>query len=80
MKTSLWMVLVIVVAWISFLIGYGVSALTGVGQPAADVTAAGGGYGAARTGPGAAAGGYGAPAGKSGGSRSRRGIAEDSSD
>ncbi|OGK85360.1 MAG: hypothetical protein A2X52_03025 [Candidatus Rokubacteria bacterium GWC2_70_16] len=60
MSTSLWIVMVIVVAWTSFLIGYGVSALTAVKQqPAAEVSAPGGGYGAAREGAPAAAGGYG---------------------
>lgn len=59
MSTSLWIVTVIVVAWTSFLIGYGVSALTAVRQPTAGVSAPGGGYGAAREGPPAAAGGYG---------------------
>jgi hypothetical protein len=59
MSTSLWIVTVIVVAWTSFLIGYGVSALTAVRQPAAAVSAPGGGYGAAREGRPAAAGGYG---------------------
>ena len=71
MKTRLWIVLLIVVAWTSFLIGYSVSALTGVSRPAAGVKGAGGyagaaeeseaeagGYGAGR--PKAGAGGYGA--------------------
>src|SRR3972149_2525908 len=42
MKTRLWIVLLIVVAWTSFLIGYSVSALTGVKPPAAEVKGAGG--------------------------------------
>lgn len=65
MKTRLWIVLLVVVAWISFLIGYSVSALTGVKRPAAEVTATGGGYGATRGGSKAAAGGYGGSAGRS---------------
>ncbi|MBI2527271.1 MAG: hypothetical protein HYV93_14960 [Candidatus Rokubacteria bacterium] len=95
MSTSLWIVTVIVVAWTSFLIGYGVSALTTVRQqPAAEVSAPGGGYGAARQGPAAAAGGYGeakararapaggygAPAGDSSGSRKRYRSEDSSSD
>src|SRR3972149_3621754 len=47
MKTRLWIVLLIVVAWTSFLIGYSVSALTGVKPPAAEVKGAGGIAGAA---------------------------------
>lgn len=66
MKTRLWIVLLVVVAWTSFLIGYSVSALTGTKRSAGGVTATGGGYGAASGGAGAAAGGYGAPAGGSG--------------
>src|SRR3990172_9191393 len=71
MKTRLWIVLLIVVAWTSFLIGYSVPALTGVSRPAAGVKGAGGyagtaeeseaeagGYEAGR--PKAGAGGYGA--------------------
>ncbi len=80
MKTGLWIVLLVAVAWTSFLIGYGVSALTGVKRPTVEVTATGGGYGAAAGGSGAAAGGYGAPAGGSeatpGGSDSGEGTAD----
>lgn len=76
MKTRLWIVLLIVVAWTSFLIGYSVSALTGVSRPATEVKGAGGyagaaeeseaeagGYAAGR--PKAGAGGYGAAEEKS---------------
>ena len=48
MKTSLWIVLLVVVAWVAFLIGYSVSALTGMqtsGRPAPAIAA---GYGTAR--------------------------------
>lgn len=65
MKTRLWIVLLVVVAWTSFLIGYSVSALTGT-KGSAGGAAAGGGYGVAAGGSGAGAGGYGAPAGGSG--------------
>ena len=52
MQTRLWIVLLVVVAWTSFLIGYSVSALTGVKRsaaerPAAEAGAAGGYTGAA---------------------------------
>src|SRR3990172_7082080 len=65
MKTRLWIVLLIVVAWTSFLIGYSVSALTGVSRPAPGGEGAGGdaragGETAAEGGGGGGAGGYGA--------------------
>jgi len=62
MKNSLWVIIVIVAAFLGFLIGYSVSSYTGykkvgmgAGAPAA------GGYGAPGGAP--AAGGYGAPGG-----------------
>ncbi len=62
MKNSLWVIIVIVAAFLGFLIGYSVSSYTGykrvgmgAGAPAA------GGYGAPGGTP--SAGGYGAPAG-----------------
>ena len=69
MKTRLWIVLLVVVAWTSFLIGYSVSALTGLKRPAAEVTWAGGDRGAAE-GSRAKAGGYG---GAAEGSRAKAG-------
>ncbi len=61
-KTSLWIVVVVVAAWIGFMLGYSVSAHTGAkpaqaGAPAA----ASGGYGGTKpaTGGKPAAGGYG---------------------
>ena len=82
MKTRLWIVLLVVVAWTSFLIGYSLSALTGA-RPAAEVTGAGGdrgaaegsrpkagGYGGAAEGSRAKAGGYG---GAAEGSRAKAG-------
>ena len=65
MKTRLWIVLLIVVAWTGFLIGYSVSALTGVKPPAAEVKGAGGDAGAAEESE-AGAGGYGAGRPKAG--------------
>lgn len=74
MRTGLWIVLLVVVAWTSFLIGYSVSALTGMKRPAVQAPAAAGtgggaagGYGTAVGGEGAPAGSYGTPAGGYGG-------------
>jgi len=70
MKNSLWVIIVIVAAFLGFLIGYSVSSYTGykkvgmgAGAPAAGGygAPAGGGYGAPGGAP--AAGGYGAPGG-----------------
>lgn len=89
MQTRLWIIFVVVVAWIGFLIGYSVSALTGVKPPAAEVKGAGGyagaaeeskpgagGYGAAEGKPKAGAGGYsgGAERPKTGGARPKAGA------
>jgi hypothetical protein len=77
MRTGLWVVIVVVTGIVGYLVGYSVSAYTGVKKPgpahAAEMPAAGkpvapaaatGGYGAAPATP-AAAGGYGAqPAAK----------------
>ena len=46
MKTSLWMVMLVVVAWVAFMIGYSVSALTGVHNATPATPALAGGYGA----------------------------------
>lgn len=63
MKTSLWIVLLVAVAWTSFLVGYSVSALTGASrQASAPAPTASGGYAGAAEGPKAEAGAYGAPA------------------
>lgn len=65
MNTRLWIVLLVVVAWTSFLIGYSVSALTGVKRPAVERPAAeagAGGYGGAAEGAKEGAGGYGGAA------------------
>ncbi|OGK78543.1 MAG: hypothetical protein A2X51_11590 [Candidatus Rokubacteria bacterium GWC2_70_24] len=66
MKTRLWIVLLVVVAWTSFLIGYSVSALTGMKRPAAERPAAEasgtGGYSGAGERARAGAGGYGGSA------------------
>ena len=63
MKTRLWIVLLVVVAWTSFLIGYSVSALTGLKRPAVERPAAEasgtGGYSGAGERARAGAGGYG---------------------
>ena len=61
-KTSLWIVVVVVAAWIGFMLGYSMSAHTGAKPAQAGVpAAASGGYGGAK--PAAvgkpAAGGYG---------------------
>jgi tetrahydromethanopterin S-methyltransferase subunit D len=79
MKTSLWIVLLVAVAWASFLIGYSVSALTGGTPPATAVTAGSGGYGATREGPAAGAGGYGAVR-RPESPRSRRGTGDESTE
>ncbi len=62
MKTSMWIVIVIVALFMGFLFGYGVSVRTGIKAPALTAPGAGG-YGAPAGGYGAPAGGYGAPAG-----------------
>ena len=49
MKTSFWIVLLVVVAWVAFLIGYSVSALTGMqGSSTPSAPSLAGGYGAPR--------------------------------
>jgi len=61
-RTSLWIVVVVAAAWIGFLLGYSMSAHTGVKPAAAGApAAASGGYGAAPPAAGGkpAAGGYG---------------------
>ena len=55
-KTSLWGVIVVVAAWIGFMLGYSMSAHTGV-KSAAVASPAGGGYGGSKP---AASGAYGA--------------------
>lgn len=62
MKTSLWVVMLLIVAWLSFLIGYAVSSHTGYKHRVAETPAGVGGYGAPAGGYGAPSGGYGAPA------------------
>ncbi|UCH53603.1 MAG: hypothetical protein JSW09_02025 [Pseudomonadota bacterium] len=61
MKSSLWLVIVIVGVWLGFLFGYAVSSHTGPSQRAAvveaEAQAGAGGYGGG--GGGASAGGYG---------------------
>lgn len=55
-KTSLWIVVVVVAAWIGFMLGYTLSANTGTKQAHAGTPAASGGYGGSAR---PAAGGYG---------------------
>lgn len=61
-KTGLWVVMVVAAAWIGFMLGYTMSAHTGVKSVAAGApAAASGGYGGTASAPSGkpAAGGYG---------------------
>jgi len=62
MKASLWIIIIILVAILSFLVGYGLAPreINIAGVPAGGITP---GYGGGAGGYGAPAGGYGSPAG-----------------